>query len=189
MAARRTSSEWEMIKLEYLASDDSIREIADRYAISEAAIRKRAKAEGWKRPVRTREPARTLMPTPRLAPAAEAEPRKPVEVAAIAEQARQLVGRMLDELDAVTSYLGELEIAIEEATAEDDSDRRRDSLLKSISLPQRSAIAKNLATALKTINESSAPQGKKAAAQERASAVGRRFGTIGPPTAPTKTLN
>ena len=42
MAARKSPDEWERIRLEYLAGDDSIREIADRYCVSEAAIRKKA---------------------------------------------------------------------------------------------------------------------------------------------------
>lgn len=184
MAARKTSSEWERIKREYLDGEDSIREIADRNEISEAAIRKRAKAEGWQRPVRSREPVRTLLPVPRPAPAEPFEPPAPRPSAAIAEHARQLVGRMLDELDAVTSYQGELEEVIVEATAEDDSDARRDAMMKAVSLPARSQIAKNLASALKTINEAASPQqGKKAAAQERATAAGKRFGAMGAPTA------
>jgi hypothetical protein len=188
MAARKSPDEWERIRLEYLAGDDSIREIADRYCVSEAAIRKKAKASGWKRPVRTREPVRTLLPMPRPAIAAPTEPREPVTSAAIAEQGRQLVARMFDELDAMTSHQGELEAMIEIATANDENDRRHDAMMKAVSLPARSQIAKNLAATLKTINEAASPQqGKKAAAQERATAVGRKFGSIGAPTA--KTIN
>lgn len=187
MAARKTTDEWERIKREYLEGQDSIREIADRHEISDAAIRKRAKAEKWERPVRTREPVRTLLPVPRVVPAEPVVPREPVAPAAIADHARDLVARMLDELDAVTSRQGELEEAIEILTANDEDDRRRDTMMKAVSLPIRSMIAKNLASTLKTINETSAPQGKKAATQERANAVGRKFGAIGAPTA--KTIN
>lgn len=181
MAARKTAEEWSRIQREYLAGEDSIREIADRHEISEAAIRKRAKAEKWQRTVRTREPVRTLLPVPRPTPIAAA-PTEPKPSAEIAEHARQLLGRMLDELDAVTGLQGELEEAIELATIDDDNDQRRDAMMKAVSLPARSMIAKNIATALKTINEASAPQGKKAAQQERASAAGRKFGAIGAPT-------
>lgn len=94
---------------------------------------------------------------------------------------------MFNELEAITSYDGELEELIEVATAGDEDDRRRDAMLKAVSLPARSQIAKNLATALKTINEAGGPaKGKKAQQQERAAAVGRKFGAIG---APTKTIN
>ncbi len=188
MAARKTPSEWESIRLEYLAGDDSIREIADRYAISEAAIRKKAKAEGWKRPVRTREPVRTLLPVPRTIALERPAPSEPATSAQIAERGRQLVARMFDELDAITSFQGELETSIEILTGADENGQRYDAMMKAVSLPARSQIAKNLAATLKTINEAAAPQqGKKAAAQERATAAGRKFGSIGAPTA--KTIN
>lgn len=183
MAKRKSSSEWDRIEHEYCNTDDSIREIADRHCISEAAIRKRAKAGRWQRPVREREPVRTLLPVPRLATAQPIEPPAPRGNAEIAEHGRQLVGRMFDELDQVTSYQGELEEIIEIVTANDENDARRDAMMKAISLPARSQIAKNLAGALKTINEAAGPQqGKKAAAQERANAVGRKFGAMGAPT-------
>lgn len=187
MAARKTPAEWARIENEYLAGEDSIREIADRHEISEAAIRKHAKSKGWARPVRMRKPVRTLLPVARPAPAEPIEPREPVDPLKIAEHARQLVGRMLDELDAVTSYQGDLEEAIEILTANDENDQRRDAMMKAVSLPARSMIVKNLAASLKTINETAAPtKGKKAQAQDRAAAAGRKFGAIG---APTKTIN
>lgn len=184
MAARKTLEEWERIEREYLAGEDSIREIADRHEISEAAIRKRAEKNGWVRPVRKRQVVRTLVP---IAPPSP-RPAEPVDAAAIAETGRQLVARMLDELDAVTSNQGELERVIEIATIDDDDDRQREAMMKAISLPARTQMVKNLATALKTINEASAPQGKKAAAQQRASAAGSKFGTIAAPGA-AKTMN
>ena len=187
MAVRKTPEEWSRIQREYLSGDDSIREIADRHEISEAAIRKRAKLKGWERPVRTRQPVRTLLPAPRIVVADPVEVREPVDAGTIAENARQLVGRMLDELDAVTSFQGELEEAIEILTANDENDSRRDAMMKAVSLPARSMIVKNLANSLKTINEAVAPaKGKKAQQHDRAAAAGRKFGAIG---APTRTIN
>lgn len=111
MATRKTSSDWDRIELEYLSGEVSIREIADRHEISDTAIRKRAKAEGWVRAVRRAQPARTCELSPR-------EPRAPHEPApdasVIAERGRGLVARMMDELDATTTHLGELEEMIEE---------------------------------------------------------------------------
>ncbi|MGR6329221.1 hypothetical protein ACU5AX_09155 [Sphingomonas sp. XXL09] len=130
---------------------------------------------------------RTLLPVPRPAIAQPIEPPAPVENGEIVDHARQLVARMLDELDTVTSYQGELEEVIEIATANDENDQRRDAMMKAVSLPARSQIAKNLASALKTINEAGGPaKGKKAQAQDRAAAAGRKFGTIG---APTRSIN
>ncbi len=164
MATRKTEAEWDRIELEYLAGEDSIREIADRHNISDTAIRKRARAQGWVRAVRKLDRANLFRsgtsPSPR-------EPAVPMDAAQIAERGRQLVGRMLDELDATTSYVGELEEMIEDACADDRDSKRRDGMLGAISLGARAKTLKELATALKTVNEASAPQGKKAAAQDR----------------------
>jgi hypothetical protein len=180
MAKRISTIDWPRIELEYLAGEDSIREIADRHEISDTAIRKRAKAEKWERMVRTanrREPERSPPPPP------PRDPEKPADPAVIADDGRSLIARMLDELDVVTSRRGELEDLIIEATDGDDDDSKRDALMKAVSLPGRANTLKTLALALKTINEASAPQGKKAAAQDRANAVGgsRRFGAMGAP--------
>ncbi|WP_311270502.1 hypothetical protein [Sphingobium sp. WCS2017Hpa-17] len=180
MASRKNTIDWPRIEIEYLAGEDSIREIADRHEISDTAIRKRAKAEGWERLVRTanrREPDRSPPPPP------PSDPATPADSAKVADDARSLIGRMLDELDVVTSRRGELEDMIVEATDGDDDDARRDAMMKALSLPSRANTLKTLALALKTTNEASAPQGKKAAAQDRANAVGggRRFGAMGAP--------
>ncbi|WP_277969295.1 hypothetical protein [Sphingomonas echinoides] len=90
---------------------------------------------------------------------------------------------MLDELDATTAHIGELEEMIEDLTAGDRDGRRHDGMMSAISLSGRAKTLKELATAFKTINEASAPQGKKAAAQERAREVagGSRFRPVGTP--------
>ena len=179
MATRKTSSDWDRIELEYLSGEASVREIADRHEISDTAIRKRAKANGWVRSVRKAEPARTCELSPREPrPAHEPAP----DAAVIAERGRGLVARMLDELDATTTYLGELEEMIEALTADDREARRRDGLMAAISLTGRAKTLKELATAFKTINEASAPQGKKAAQQEKADQIANRFRGVGPPT-------
>ena len=180
MATRKSAHDWDRIELEYLAGEDSIREIADRHEISEGAIRKRAKAEKWVRAVRR---VRTVRTSP---PAAQDEPaeRPPVpEASVIAERGRGLVSRMLDELDATTTHIGELEEMIEGVTAGDRDSRRRDGMLSALSLTGRAKTLKELATAFKTINEASVPQGKKAVAQERAREVagGSRFRPVGTP--------
>lgn len=179
MATRNNSIDWPRIEIEYLAGEDSIREIADRHEISDAAIRKRAKKEGWTRAVRTanrREPDRSPPPP------AKRDPDEPADAGAIANDGRSLVARMLDELDTVTSRRGELEDLIIEATDGDEDDAKRDALMKAVSLPGRANTLKTLALALKTINEASAPQGKKAARQEKADEVANRFRPLGPPS-------
>ena len=181
MTKRKSTIDWSRIEVEYLSGEDSIREIADRHEISDTAIRKRATANGWKRPVRTanrREPDRSPAPPPPV------DPDKPIDAASVADGGRGLVSRMLDELDVITSRRGELEDMIIDATDNDDEDARRDSMMKAVSLPVRANTMKTLALALKTLNEASAPQGKKAAAQDRAREVagGNRFRPVGTPS-------
>lgn len=179
MTKRKSASDWDAIEHEYCSTDDSVREIADRHSISEGAIRKRAKAEDWLRPVRTvqkRELVRTFVPPP------ASEPEKPLDAAAIADGGRGLVARMLDELDVITSRRGELEDMIVAGTRGADEGERRDAMMRAVSLPSRAGAVKTLALALKTLNEASAPQGKKAAAQDRANEIASRFRGVGPPT-------
>jgi hypothetical protein len=179
MATRKSTFAWDRIELEYLAGEASIREIADRHEISEGAIRKRAKAEKWVRSVRT---LRTVRTEPVAVGAPSAEPVQVPDAAVIAERGRGLVARMLDELDATTTHQGKLEEMIEDETSDDREARRRDGMLAAISLTGRAKTLKELASAFKTINEASAPQGKKAAQQEKADQIANRFRGVGPPT-------
>lgn len=183
MATRNSSHDWVRIELEYLTGEVSIREIADRHEISEGAIRKRAKAEKWVRAVRTVRTVRTSRTAPAVQPSPPTERPPTPDASVIAERGRGLVARMLDELDATTAHIGELEEMIEDVTAGDRDGRRRDGMMNAISLSGRAKTLKELATAFKTINEASAPQGKKAAAQERAREVagGSRFRPVGTP--------
>lgn len=179
MATRKTTVDWQRISAEYCSGEDSIREIADRHEISDTAIRKRAKAEKWVRKVRTanhREPERQPPPPPSI------NPTKPLDPTEIADGGRGLVARMLDELDAVTSRRGELEDMIIAATEGDEDEGRRQTMMRAVGLSGRANTLKTLALAFKTINEASAPQGKKAAQQEKADQVANRFRGVGPPT-------
>lgn len=179
MTTKKKPVDWDRIELEYMAGEVSIREIADRHGISDTAIRKRAKAQGWVRPVRRREPANhgaKPASTPHMVAA------EPVEAPKIAERGRQLVARMLDEIDATTSHIGELEEAIEVECADDRSDRRRDAMLKAISVKSRADTLKTLSLAFKTLNETASPLGKRAATQERANEIANRLRPMGPPT-------
>lgn len=187
MAKRNNSVNWEAIEREYLAGEDSIREIADRYEVSDTAIRKRAKEKKWVRLVRTPPKVRTSANCElgvRTSPPPPSDPDEPREPTTIADQGRNLVGRMLDELDTITSHPSELHGMIIAATQDDADDARQDALLKAISLPSRAGTMKTLALALKTLNEASAPQGKKAAQQEKANKIAgvSRFAQLGPPT-------
>lgn len=158
--------DWVGIERDYLAGRMSVREIARWYGLSEAMIRKKAKQTGWVRSanpghVNREEVARLTTPA-----------TEPVE---LADKARALAGRMMDELDAITSLHGELEDMI---CAEESDPRRRQALLKSISLGERAKTLKDLSATMKTVNEAAAPEGKKAQKQanaEKAAAGDNKF--------------
>ncbi len=169
--SKKLDIDWAAIETDFRDGDMSIRDLARWHRVSEAAVRKRAKAGGWTRlaeapkaPVKKREISVTY-----------SVPMTPVTVEttdpeAIIGRGQNLVLRMLDELDATTSRVGELGMLIDEATDADESPRRNEAMMKAVSLPSRAATLKALATAVKTLAETAtaAPKGKKALRQETA---------------------
>lgn len=185
MADEKKPIDWSEIERDYLAGSMSIREIARWYSLSEGAIRKRAKAKGWTRggtqqstqsePV-SEQPEKVYVGTV-LTP----ENTTPE---AIVGRGRNLVMRMLDELDATTSRDGELDAMIVSATDTGDAGKQREALQQAVSLKSRSEVLKALATAAKTLAESGAAQGVKKQRQEageRAASGGGRFASPPPP--------
>lgn len=63
--------------------------------------------------------------------------------------AKDLTGRLLDELDAVTAHLGEIQDLIEIETIGDKDSRRREAMLKAVSLPARAGVLKTLVAAMR----------------------------------------
>ncbi len=183
MAKAKKHVDWPAVEREYRKTDTSVRELAGWYQVDEAAIRYRAKRGGWTRP----DPA-SPQPVPQPPPivivreptALTAENTDP---AAILERGRNLVIRLLDELDATTANLGEIEAAVAVETGNDENGRRRDAMLKAVSLKARADTLKALALAAKTLAETTAPEGKKAQRQagaEKAASQGR-FAVPQPP--------
>lgn len=187
MAKDKKPIDWAGIERDYTKTDLSIREMARWYNITDTAIRLRAKQEGWLRPDGARKVA---APAPQPAPVVYV--REPTALTAentdpqaILGRGRNLVLRLLDELDATTANIGEIEAAIEAETGGDKNDRRRDAMLKAVSLKARADTVKALALAAKTLAETAtaAPDGKKAQRQagaEKASSQGR-FAVPEPP--------
>ncbi len=186
MTAKKSAPDWSAVRADYLRGEDSLREIAEWYGISDTAIRKRAKAESWPpRPKQVRKAAQCEPPvrtTPIARPATPEAAEKAADPGEIATAGRGLLRRLLDELDTVTANVGELEDMIVGETSDDANTRRRDAMFKAVSLGGRASTLKELATAFKTLNEASAPQGKKAAAQGKADAIAGRFRSMGPPS-------
>ena len=174
--------DWVGIEADFTTGDMSIRDLAKWYSVSEAAIRKRAKANGWtrredapKQSVKRKEISVTYSVPDTIATRETTDPEQ------IVGRGRNLALRLLDELDATSSRLGELATFIDEATDSDESQRRTEALMKAISLPSRANTLKALAQAVKTFAETAAPEGKKAQKQAAAESVGGRFAA---PSAP-----
>jgi hypothetical protein len=179
--------DWAAIRVAYEENAVSIRALGKTLGMSDMAIRKRAKAEGWSRATRPDvvhtgnvSPAIAAGDalTPGLVEAAETDPRL------LVSQGRDLVGRMLDELSASTTHRGEIETLIIEATRDDKDGRRRYAMMKAVSLSARAAVVKNLATAAKILSDAAPVAGKKEEAKDRAERASKsgRFAT--PPTPP-----
>lgn len=185
MADEKKPIDWAEIERDYLAGSMSVREIARWYSVSEGAIRKRAKAGGWKR-ASTQEStqAKGAQQTADKVYVGTVLTPENTTPEAIVGRGRNLVMRMLDELDATTSRDGELDAMIVEATDTADAGKQREALQQAISLKNRSEVLKALATAAKTFAESGAAQGAKKQRQEageRTAKGGGKFASPPPP--------
>ena len=181
--ARRDDIDWTAIEAEYRAGSLSNRQIAERFGASEANIRKRAKAGGWVRSAQPRahQPVAEILPpidrTARLLPPAERREH--------VEHAHDIAGRLLDELETVTSRVGELEELIEIETADDKDGRRRNAMLKAISLPARSMTLKTIMQAMAVAKDvAGVGGGKKEEAKAKAKEAAKPGNKYAPPAPP-----
>jgi len=195
-AAKRANMNWTAAKLLFAEGRLSIRAIGRRCAIPENTLRRNARAEGWRRG-----PGQDLSeapPLPATAPqeagrsGAEGPPPDPDAIpSAIADKGRDLLARMLAELEAITSHRGELRALIIDATREDGDGRRRARLLRMVDLPTRATVLKDLAAAARTLGEArpAVAAGKKVEAKDKAARVAAtgRFAT--PPVPPKLIVN
>lgn len=181
--AKRDDIDWKAIEAAFRAGTLSNRQIAERFGVSEANIRKRAKAGEW---VRSAQP-RAHLPVAEILPPVNrsARPVLPGEQRDHVEHAREIAGRMLDELDAVTSHAGELEQLIEVETADDKDGRRRAAMLKAISLPARSMTLKTIMQAVAVTKDvAGIGGGKKEEAKAKAQEAAKPGNRFAPPAAP-----
>lgn len=170
--------DWGGIERDYRAGVMGVREIARWYGVSDTAIHKKAKSEGWVRKPKAKSPFEES----REQRAQAVEIIQPVSAKpeALSDRARGIVGRLMDELEAVTAHVGELEDMI---CTEESDPRRRQALLKAISLSERAKISKDLATTMKTLNDAAVPGSKKQQRQATAEAASTG-GKFAAPSAP-----
>lgn len=164
--------DWAGIERDYCDGRMSNREIARWYGVSEGAIRKKAKSEGWERGQKPPHIERRQVEAEILPPAPKAKLEE------LPDRARDIAWRLLDELDTMTLNIGQLEEMIE---TEESDPRRRQALLKALSVGERAMTLKNITAAMKTINEAAAPAGKKEQRQRAAEEVGGKFDVRQPP--------
>ena len=155
--------DWERIEAEYRAGSLSVREIARQAGLTEGAIRKRAKAEGWERDLteKVRKAARAKLVRELSTQERRTSDRETVESASSRQvevvrqhqhaigRGRNLTVRLLDELDATTAHIGEMEAEIVAETRDDKNGTRRAAMLRAVSLPGRAGVIRDLSTAAK----------------------------------------
>ena len=157
--------DWERIETEYRANRSSIREIAKAHGITEGAIRKKAKAQGWERDLSKKAKERTqdkLVRTQvRTSNARENEIVEEIATrsAAVVEShrkdindGRNITGMLMSELKDGTQHKETLgELISQQADEEDWDNRRKQAAQRAISLPQRASVMRDLSTAMKTL--------------------------------------
>lgn len=193
--AKRKDIDWAAIETDYRTGTHSIRALAAKHGVSEAAIRKKAGEGGWVRTkcapsahVGAHQAEAEILPPlrPRLPPPDErvsVGTALPIEDIGAPDHVRQLAQRLLHELDATTTQMDEVEDAIHEETQGDRSGRRRSAMLKAVSLPARSLTLKTIAQVLELMGDAGATKvGKKEQRQEAAKkAATGKYATPAPP--------
>ncbi len=161
----RNKTDWETISRHYRAGCRSLRDIGNEYGISEGAIRKRAKKEGWPRDLSEQIKAKatekvrieavrggTQGASERSIIEAESDIQSRVALSHRKDipQKRELVAKLFAEIEAMTDNK-ELSETLQEALANDDAKVLAQAVNKVVSLPQRIKGTADLVNAYKTL--------------------------------------
>lgn len=167
MAGKQT--DWEAIEAEYRSGTISNAELGRKYDVSEGAIRKRAKAQGWTKDltekVKTAVRDRLVRAEVREANARTNSRTDAEIIEAAAETAVQVVqihrrdvrnGRIIcaalfAELQDTSANREIIAESIDSETQDDSSPARRNQMLKAISLPTRARAMLDLSAAMKNL--------------------------------------
>nr|WP_314614227.1 hypothetical protein [uncultured Pseudomonas sp.] len=161
-------TDWEAIERAYRAGALSIRTIAERHEVSDTAIRKKAKALGWERDLseQVRKEVRNKLVRGEVREDQCANPERDAEIIeeAAAEgaqvvrshrrdirKAANLANLLMDDLLQTIQKREEIEDAIIEDTADDQSGLRRGSMLAAVGLPSNAKTLFQLSSALKNL--------------------------------------
>lgn len=156
------ATDWEAISAEYRSGQLSNVLLGKKYGVSEGAIRKRAKADGWQKDLAgaVRERVREKLVREEVR-APNVKDEVIVETAANtgAEVVRRhrkdiarghgLASMLFQQLEDAATNRDDLEEAVEEETKGDENNQRRNRMLKALSLPTHAAVLRDLSTCLK----------------------------------------
>jgi hypothetical protein len=196
--AKRAKRDFSAAKALFAEGQLSMRAIGRRCGIPERTLRHHAKAQGWAQLPPGKQlpdqekvgeipyPLGGQQPHDKGIGEVQSGQNAPIDPAAIADRGRDLVGRMLSELEAITAHSGELRAVILDATKDDGDGRRRARLSRMLDLSSRAVVLKDLATAARTLGDAQQPVaagGKKQEAKGKATriAAAGRFATPPPP--------
>ncbi|WP_409300461.1 hypothetical protein [Pseudomonas sp. KCJK8993] len=160
--------DWEAIERAYRAGALSIRTIAERQGVSDTAIRKKAKTLGWARDLseQVRKEVRSKLVRGEVRNDQGANRERDAEIIEeAAEEGAQVVrshrrdirkatniaNLLMDDLLTTIKRREEIEDAIAEETADDESGFRRSSMLAAVALPSNAKTLFQLSSAMKNL--------------------------------------
>lgn len=166
----RKPVDWDAVAKDIRAGILTDREIGDKHGRSHGAIQQYAKKHGIERDLseRIRQKTNSKLAKAALAKETSQAAQKASEaqlIEAVAtiradvqtyhqtkiSAAEEIVASLWQELGETSQDIGEIEDAIDTGTAKDKGGKRREMMLKAVSLSSRSTIAANLANALKSL--------------------------------------
>lgn len=175
--------DWREIEDKWRAGAKNVA-LAAEYGISEAYVRKVSKAKGW---VRGMPRIDETMPPERVEEVVEKIRTKRRGL----RRCKDVAERLLDELDAVTCKLGELDVLVDQATAGDPGSKAADALRQAMSLGERVKTLNTIVGAMKNVTEglrdTGAALGKKPAQAQAAGKVAA--GKFGARPAPLRAVS
>lgn len=156
--------DWEAIHGEYRAGQLSNVMLGKKYGVTEGAIRKRAKAEGWQKDLAdaVRQQVKEKLVRDEVR-APNARDREIVEAAATTgadvvrrhrrdiSKGQDIVSMLFGQLEEAATNRAELEDAIEEETKNDETTRRRTQLMRLVSLASHAGVLRDLSAAMKNL--------------------------------------
>lgn len=156
--------DWDAIHAEYRAGQLSNVMLGKKYGVTEGAIRKRAKAEGWQKDLAdaVRQQVKEKLVRDEVR-APNARDREIVEAAATTgadvvrrhrrdiSKGQDIVSMLFGQLEEAASNRAELEDAIEEETKNDETTRRRTQLMRLVSLASHAGVLRDLSAAMKNL--------------------------------------